>query len=67
MTSDRSLLRAIRGPVLLITLGLLFTADYFLNYPFHRTWPVLLIIFGILKLAERLGASPAEPSGGGPA
>jgi len=52
-------LRAIRGPLLLITLGLLFTADYFYGYPFHRTWPVLLIIFGLLKLLERVGAGPA--------
>ncbi len=60
MSSDRApLMRAIRGPVLLITLGLLFTADYFCGYPFHRTWPVLLIVFGILKLLERMGASQA--------
>jgi hypothetical protein len=57
MTSDRrTLMRAIRGPVLLITLGALFTADYFYGLPFHRTWPVLLIVFGIMKLLERVGA-----------
>lgn len=60
MTSDRqALLRAIRGPILLITLGGLFTADYFAGYSFHRTWPVLLIVFGVLKLVERLGARQA--------
>lgn len=60
MTSNRpTLMRAIRGPVLLITLGALFTADYFLGYPFHRTWPVLLIVFGILKLLERVGVDQA--------
>ena len=60
MNSDRRpLTRAIRGPILLITLGLLFTADYFYGYPFHRTWPVLLIVFGILKLLERMGAGQA--------
>ena len=57
MSSDRpQLMRAIRGPVLLITLGLLFTVDYFYGYPFHRTWPVLLIVFGVLKLVERMSA-----------
>lgn len=62
MNSNRpQLMRAIRGPMLLITLGLLFTADYFYGYPFHRTWPVLLIVFGILKLLERMGASAAAP------
>jgi len=60
MSSDKAaLLRAVRGPVLLITLGLLFTADYFYGYAFHRTWPVLLIVFGIMKLLERMGARQA--------
>jgi hypothetical protein len=60
MTGDRSsLVRAVRGPLLLITLGALFTADYFAGYSFHRTWPVLLIVFGLLKLLERLSAGQA--------
>jgi len=60
MGGDRpQLMRAIRGPILLITLGVLFTADYFYGYPFHRTWPVLLIVFGILKLLERVSTSQA--------
>jgi hypothetical protein len=60
MNSDNTaLLRAVRGPVLLITLGVLFTVDYFYGYPFHRTWPVLLIVFGILKLLERMSVRQA--------
>ena len=60
MNSDSpALLRAVRGPVLLITLGVLFTVDYFYGYPFHRTWPVLLIVFGILKLLERMSVRQA--------
>jgi len=60
MNSDSpALLRAVRGPVLLITLGVLFTVDYFHGYPFHRTWPVLLIVFGILKLLERMSVRQA--------
>lgn len=55
-----ALLRAVRGPVLLITLGVLFTADYFADWPFHRTWPVLLIVFGILKLLERMSVRQTE-------
>jgi hypothetical protein len=46
---------AIRGPVMLITLGLLLSIDHFGNVSFARTWPVLLIVFGIFKLAERSG------------
>ena len=47
------LLTAVRGPVLLITLGVLFTMDQFGSVDFSRTWPVLIIVFGVLKLMER--------------
>ncbi len=60
--SSSALVRAARGPILLITLGLLFVSDYFGPFPFHRTWPVLLIVYGVLKLAERILA-PAEGTG----
>lgn len=46
------LMSAIRGPIMLITLGSLFAVDYFSRYPFWRTWPVLIIVFGVLKLLE---------------
>lgn len=51
-----SVLLAIRGPVLLITLGLLMAADQLDRMSFSRTWPVLLILFGLFKLAEHLGS-----------
>jgi hypothetical protein len=61
-----SLLQAIRGPVLLITVGVLFTVDHFGQYGFGSTWPLLIIVFGVLKLAERAtGPSAAEPPGAG--
>lgn len=47
---------AIRGPILMITLGVLLSIDQFGPVSFGRTWPVLLIVFGLFKLAER--ASP---------
>jgi Domain of unknown function (DUF5668) len=52
--NSADLIRAIRGPVLLIVLGLLFVGDYFGPYPFYKTWPVLLIAYGLLKLVERV-------------
>jgi cell wall-active antibiotic response 4TMS protein YvqF len=58
----RSLLLAIRGPVLLIALGLLLGADQLDHLSFSHTWPVLLILFGLFKLAEHLGSN--DPSGG---
>jgi hypothetical protein len=49
-------LSAIRGPVMLITLGSLLSIDHFGTVSFARTWPVLLIVFGLFKLMERSGA-----------
>jgi len=47
---------AIRGPVMLITLGVLLSIDHFGSVGFARTWPVLLIVFGVFKLMGRSGA-----------
>ena len=55
MTRTGSFVCAIRGPVLLITLGALVTVDHLGAVSFWRTWPVLLIVLGLLKLAERMG------------
>jgi cell wall-active antibiotic response 4TMS protein YvqF len=57
MRGDQSLIRAIRGPVTLITLGLLFALNNFTPYRFGETWPVLLIVFGVLSLLGR-GQAP---------
>ena len=51
-----SLVSAIRGPIVLIVLGILMAVDQMGSYSFGRTWPALLIVFGVLKLAERAGA-----------
>jgi hypothetical protein len=44
------LLHSIKGPVIMITIGVLFAADRFTDYHFHQTWPVLLIVVGLLQL-----------------
>ena len=46
---------AIRGPITLITIGSLFAMDHFTQYGFDRTWPILLIVFGVLSLICRTG------------
>ncbi len=61
MAADASLIRAIRGPITLITLGVLFTLDHFTPYSFGRTWPVLLIVFGLLSLLRRGASLPPQP------
>jgi hypothetical protein len=55
MTSN--LICAIQGPVMMLTLGILLAADQMGTWlSFGRTWPVLLIVFGLFKLAQRAGA-----------
>jgi Domain of unknown function (DUF5668) len=51
---------AVRGPILLITLGVLLSIDHFGSVSFTRTWPVLLIVFGVFKLMERSGTHSAQ-------
>ena len=58
-TNSRSLLRSIRGPVMLVTLGTLFMVDHSGGASFHRTWPVLLIVLGVMWLGEHLGTRDA--------
>jgi hypothetical protein len=60
--SRESLMSAIRGPVMLITVGALFAIDHFGSFGIGRTWPVILIVLGLLKLAERatMGSTPAH-------
>ncbi len=55
-----SLIQAVRGPIMLIALGTLVAMDYFNQYSFGRTWPILIIIFGVMKLLEKIMVKP-EP------
>jgi hypothetical protein len=59
--NGRSMVRAIRGPVTLITVGALFALNNFTRYGFDKTWPILLIVFGLLSLLRR-GMEPAVPA-----
>jgi hypothetical protein len=57
--TSATLWRSIRGPILLVTLGTLFMADYSGGVSFGRTWPVLLIVLGVLRLGEHLSSRNA--------
>lgn len=59
------LVRAIRGPVILITVGVLFAFDKFSAFRFSQTWPVLLIVIGLLSLGggRRGGRGESGDSG----
>ena len=65
--------RGLVGPAVLITLGVLFLLDHVSEYPFHRTWPILLIVIGAIKVVRYVipdgghlnpGEYPPPPYGG---
>ena len=67
--------QAIRGPIVLIAIGVLFAIHQAGVLPFSRTWPLLIIVVGVMKLIERWNAPrppfppppfPPPPSAGGP-
>lgn len=72
-----SFIQAARGPVLLMTLGVLLAMHQNTHWGFEQTFPVLIIVFGVMKLLERVamrsGAAdgvppppmPGAPAGGG--
>jgi hypothetical protein len=63
--SDRSgaaILCAIRGPITLMTIGGLFALNNFTQYRFEQTWPVILIVFGLLSLLRRSVMPPPPPA-----
>jgi hypothetical protein len=49
-------IQAIRGPVLLVTAGVLFAIHQAGVLSFSRTWPLLVIVIGVMKLLERAWA-----------
>ena len=53
--------RSVRGPVLMITVGTLFALHQSGVAPFERTWPLLIIVLGVMKLLERMAAPPVLP------
>jgi hypothetical protein len=52
--------RGLMGPAVLVTLGILFLLANRPEYPFARTWPILLIVIGAVKVA-RYTMSEAPP------
>jgi len=65
--SLQKLIRASRGPVLLMTLGVLLAVHQFTGISFDQTFPVLIIVFGLMWMLERMvprtGVNlPAQPT-----
>jgi hypothetical protein len=45
-------MRGLMGPVMLITVGVLFLMGEFTRYGFGDLWPVLLLVSGLVILAQ---------------
>jgi hypothetical protein len=63
MITGNDLVRAVRGPIILITIGTLFALDHFTPYGFQQTWPVILIVVGLLTLVGRAARRGPTPGG----
>ena len=54
---------SLTGPVILITLGVMFLLAQFVpTWGIHKTWPAFLIVIGVLKLLDA-GRPPRPPEG----
>jgi hypothetical protein len=63
-TPSSHLFRALRGPVMMITLGTVLALDHFSRFDFGDTWPILLIVFGLMTLLEHTVGRAESPWGG---
>src|SRR5260370_41656975 len=63
---QRCTIRSLMGPAVLITVGVLFLLDQMRggNLSFGNTYPVILIVIGVISLAA--AASPADGHVSGP-
>ncbi|MDR3762595.1 MAG: DUF5668 domain-containing protein [Acidobacteriota bacterium] len=52
--------RGLMGPAVLITLGLLFLLSNVSDWSFHRTWPILLIVIGLVKVVRYVVSDDAH-------
>jgi hypothetical protein len=44
--------RKLMGPAMLVTIGVLFLLDNVGRLEFHRTWPAILLVIGVVKLMQ---------------
>lgn len=58
---NSALITAVRGPIMLIAVGTLFAMDHAGSFRVQQSWPVLLVLYGALRLLERAVAPPPPP------
>ena len=61
MNSNSLLLRALRGPLTLILIGTLFVIDHSGGISFTKSWPIIVIFAGLIRLAEHALLSGQTP------
>jgi hypothetical protein len=49
--------RKLMGPAILVTIGVLFLLDNVGRLEFHRTWPAILLVIGVVKLVQSNASS----------
>jgi hypothetical protein len=54
---ERCRTRKLMGPAILVTLGILFLLDSAGRIEFHRTWPAILLVIGVVKLMQSNASS----------
>ena len=54
------LIRRLRGPAFILLVGIMALLDQWHIIGFGRSWPLLLILAGLLALAERAALSQAD-------
>lgn len=59
----RCRIRGLMGPVVLITIGMLFLIGQYTMYSFGQLWPLILIAIGAVKVAESLSSSEGHVGG----
>lgn len=61
-TGLSALVRALRGPVLLTTFGMLLALSNLVEFRLRYSWPILVIVYGVMRLAEAM--LPKAPQAG---
>ena len=58
-------LRRMRGPIFLLTFGITAILDVYTPIDYGKSWPLYLIVWGLLKVAENaiLAQNPPPPPG----
>jgi Domain of unknown function (DUF5668) len=55
-------IRALFGPIMIIAVGVVFMVAQYSRFSFSELWPILLIVAGILKVAENMAPRDGHPA-----